>query len=128
MTSRFFGRCIGFDHHQTDDHGDVTQRIAEKAPAFADAGDQQTADAWADRSRAINHRRIQRDRAHQIFFRDQLCDECLPHGKVKRIDDAKQGRDHEDMPDLNPSRERKQGQHKGQHHRRDLCDKEDASF
>ena len=53
-------------HQQPGDYGDVAHRVREKAPALADPGDQHARDSWADHSRAVEHRGIQRDGVHQI--------------------------------------------------------------
>src|SRR5205807_6448408 len=110
---------LGFcsDHQQADNHCDVTQSVAEKAPAFADAGYQQSADAWANRAGAIYHRRIERDGTHQIVFGYQLGDEGLTHREVECVNDSEQCGDGEDVPNLNASGQCETGQNVTKQHR-----------
>ncbi len=108
------------DHQQADDHGDKAHRIGKEAPAFADGGHQNPGDRGTDHTRAVKHRRIQRDCIHHVFLADHLDEEGLPGGNIKRVDHAEQRREYDHFPHANPMSERERGQHECEQHRRGL--------
>ena len=85
-------------HQQTRDDRDVAESIREKAPAFADPGDQDPGDGGADDARAVEHGRVQRDRIHQVFLAHHVHQEGLPRWNIKSVHHSQQCRQHEDVP------------------------------
>ena len=56
--------CIS---RQAPDHRYIADSIGEKTPPFADLRHQDAGDRRSDDPRAVEHRRIQRNRVHQVF-------------------------------------------------------------
>ena len=108
--------AVHMHQHQTDDDGDVADGIGGKAPAFADFRHQNSGDGGADDARTVEHRGIQGDGVHQIFFADHVNEEGLASGNIEGVDDSEQGREHKDVPDLDASGQRKDSQNAGENH------------
>ena len=54
--------------HQSRDDRDVADAVGKETPAFAQPCDQHACNRRTDHARPIEHRRVQRDRIHQIVF------------------------------------------------------------
>ena len=74
--------------------------VDQKAPAFADAPPPADPRRRTDNPRGVEHRRVQRDRVHQVLAADQLDEERLTRRDVEGVDDPQAGSQREDLPDL----------------------------
>jgi len=106
------------DLHQEEpgNDRDVAHAIRKKAPALAQAGDQNTRDCGADYARAIEHRRIQCDGIHQVFLADHIYEEGLATGNIEGIHHSQACSQYEDVPDLHLMGQSQSGQDEREHH------------
>ena len=71
-------------------------------------GKHQAADRRADDARHVEHHGVQRDRVlHVVPVVDQLADDGQAGGRIERVRDAEQEREHANLPDLQASRSRR---------------------
>jgi hypothetical protein len=108
--------AVNLHQQQSDDHGDVADGIGGKAPAFSDSCHQNSGYGWTDDARAVEHRGIQRDGVHQIFFADHVDEEGLAAGDIEGVHHSEEGREHEDMPYLDASGQRERSQNSREDH------------
>jgi hypothetical protein len=107
---------IDSHQHQAKDDGDVADAIGEKAPAFAEPCDQDAGDGGADHARTVEHGGVQGDGVHEVVFANHVDEEGLAAWDVKGVDYAEQGREDEDVPDLDFVGEGERGQDEGKDH------------
>lgn len=77
-------------------------------------------------TRAVDHRRIERDGVHQILATDHVDEERLPRGNIEGVDDSEERGEGEDVPDTHVAGERQQGQRECEQHGGDLRRDDDA--
>ena len=119
-------RRLHTHHQKTDDHSNVTDRVGEEAPAFPDTSHQDASNGRTHDPGSIEHRGIQRDCIHQVFFAYHVHQKRLACRDVECVDHPQQGRQHEDVPHLHLVGECESGQDKCQDHRGGLGSNDDA--
>ncbi len=91
---------------QRRDHGDVADRVHEKADSLAEGADENARDRRPDEARCGHHRRVERDRVREILLAlDHLDDERLARRHVEGVDGAENDGEHDEVPDLGGSRQ-----------------------
>ena len=109
------------------DDGDVADRVDQEAPALAHRRDHDAGDGGSRDARAVDHRRVQRDRVEQVLAAaDHLDHERLPRRDVERVRDAEQRSQDEEMPHLDGAGERDCREDERENHHGGLRADEDA--
>lgn len=105
---------------EANNDGDVTEGIGGKTPALTDSCHQNSRDGWTNNARAIEHRGIECNGIHKVFFADHVDQEGLPAWDIEGVHHSEQTGKQKDMPDLNAAAQRKQGENSSENHGADL--------
>jgi hypothetical protein len=98
----------------------VADAVEEEAPSLTHRRHEHPRDRRPNDPGAVDQRRVQRDRVHQVGLADHIDQERLPRRDIERVDDPHQCRQGEDLPHLDLAGERQRGQHERQRHRSGL--------
>ena len=78
-----------FSHQKQGCHGSqIADRVGEKANGHTDQGDEHARKRRPHHGGAVEDRRVECDRIHQVLLADHLDDERLPSGNVEEVDGA----------------------------------------
>ena len=89
---------------QGDDDREEAQGVEQERRRDARRGDDEAADGGPDDARAVEHRRVERDRVGEVLAADHLDAERLTDRHVDRVGDAQRERDEHEHPDLDGAR------------------------
>lgn len=103
-------------HKQAGDDRNVANGVEGEAPAFADLGDKDAGDGGADDAGSVEHGGVEGDGIDEVVATDHFYKERLARGDIESVDDAEEGGEDEQLPDLDLIREGEDGEDAGEEH------------